>query len=453
MLDKTKLSKWELDNYDKILEIEANMTTEKDKDFIEKFFEDMWEHFDYKVETRPVIILSTPSKTGTDWFRLRVPLYDLWKRFGDKYYFIFTDKFNVNMIKFADLIIQHRAGEMHLWQNKIETMWPKGNFKKPVICHDVDDNEFNLPDSHPLKQMWIATGKDKMSMSQLLQAHQISTTGRTLKTMFSKFGAFNKIDVLPNAFQWKQKQWKELSWEDKEKTKPELGLGKVTVGWAGLTSHFPDLTKMLSIFKKAQKHSDDLYFILSGMPTNDQVNLPDADGNMVSTQTPQEHTYKYKILHGFKYDEKNKFEGYVPALGKDNVIGQDVKDLHNYGEFYDQYDINVAYLAEKSSFNKAKSPIKVIEGFRKKAVCVWTQWGGYQDFWYNLPPNLKKIATAHMACDSDKKMAENITFWAKNPEYRKEVAELFFNYVTEEFGIETVNNKRIQLYEKLLKEK
>lgn len=449
-MDLSKLSKWELENRERVLDIEKNMSNEEDQNFIENFFKKMWDHLDYQNETRPVILMSTPSKTGTDWFRLRVPMFNLWKNYADKFYFIFTDAFNINMMKFADVIIQHRAGDLHLFMNKVEYMWPKG-YKKPIIIHDVDDNEFDLPDSHPLKQMWIGGGKDQMSMKQLTEAHHITTTGRILKRMFSKFNQINKIDILPNAFQWNNKQWQIFSWEEKENLKPTNAIGRPVVGWAGLTSHFPDLVKMQKILKVVSKKSNkNPFFILSGMPTEDKMTVMGPNGPM-QIETPQNMRYKYRILNGYEKDERgNSFEGYIQALGKDNIEAQDVKQLYNYGEFYDQYDINLAYLAEKSSFNKAKSAIKVIEGFRKGAISVWTQWGGYEDFYNQLPQDLKIIARNHMASENDDKFAENILFWLNNPEYRKEVAEKFREYVSEQFDIEAINNNRINIYSELL---
>jgi len=453
MIDKTKLSSWELENYDRVCQIEEEMATEQDQQFIQNFFSKMWDHLDYKTETRPILIFSTPSQTGTDWFRLRVPLFNLWKTHGDQFYIIFTDSFQINMMKHADLIIQHRAGDLHLIMNKIEYMWPKGDFKKPIILHDVDDNEFDLPDSHPLKQMWLKAGKDQMSMKQLTAAHHITTTGRVLKRMFSKFNQFNKIDVVPNSFQWKNKQWKQYTWEEKEKLKPERAQGRPVVGWAGLTSHFPDLKKMGAVLQKVHQKSDKSpYFILSGMPQHDKMTVPGEDGKPKQIDTPKEHTYKYRILNGYEWGA-DKFEGYVNLVGEENVEGQDVKGLHDYGEFYDQYDINLAYLAERSSFNKAKSPIKVIEGFRKGAVSVWTQWGGYEDFYNALPYDLKEIAREHMAAETDNQFAEHILFWLDNPEYRKEVAEKFRDWVTITFDINEVNKLRADIYHKLLKRK
>jgi hypothetical protein len=442
-MDISKLTDFEVKNRENILRIEEQMSNEEDRKTIEDFFRKQWDNFDYKSETRPMIVFSTPSQTGTDWFRLRVPLFNLWKNHADKYYIIYTDNLNFNMAKFADIIIQHRAGNKHLVLNDIIDSWPKG-FKKPIIIHDVDDNEHNLPDSHPLKKMWLESGKDKMSMGQIVRADKITTTGRILKREFSKLTTSDKIDIHPNAFRWSNDQWKGV---DTENAKPEAAKGKITVGWSGLTSHFPDLIGMLKPLIKAKESIDkDVHFIISGMPTVDKINIKDPKTGKVSqTDAPEKETYRYKIAHGF-----SNFPGYNKTLGEENVTLQDVKSLENYGEFYNQYDINLAYLAEKSTFNRSKSAIKIIEGFAKGAINVWTNWGGYEDFLYNLPPDLKEVATKHMAADNDEQFYKNIVYWINNNKDREVWAKKFQEYVLKEFDIEQITDLRAKYFDKLL---
>ena len=446
-MDFSKLTVFERQHYDEVIKKCEEYKDENDENFCINFFKQMWDNLDYKTETRPVIIFSTPSFTGTDAFRLRLPLYSLFKKYANKFYIILTDNMNLNMIKFSDIIIQHRAGDLHVYMNDVINMWPRG-FNKPIICHEVDDNEHNLPNSHPLKEAWIKHGKDKMSIKQLTHADFVTTTGMTLRRTFGNLNKSNKVFIIPNAFQWKNKQWIILTDEEKENCKPELAKGKTTVGWAGLTSHFPDLMKMLELLRSVQlkiENKDSIHFILSGMPITDIMHQKLPDGRIVDVPTPENMTYKNRLMRGFE-----KFPGYLPVLGEESCTFQDVKGLFNYGEFYDQYDINLAYLAENSPFNKSKSPIKVIEGFRKGAISVWTNFGGYEEFYNNLPTELKKIAFDHMASDSDVRFVENIVYWINNPNERKKWAKIFQDYVTETFDIEKINEKRYEIYTKML---
>jgi hypothetical protein len=447
-MDFTKLTLYERQHYDRMCQIEEKMATENDFNEIHNFFKGMWANYDYQTENRPVIVFTTPAETGTCWFRLRMPLFNLWKYHADEFFFVYTDSFDMNMVKFADLIIQHRASNIHAAMNDVQIMWPR-HFKKPVIVHEVDDNEFDLPDSHPLKVQWLKAGKDKMSLSQIQKADAITTTGKVLKTTFSQHNAFDRIHVIPNAFRWTQDQWFIFSNDEKIAQRPEASRGKTTIGWAGLTSHFPDLMKMLNVLKSVQEKAESpkhIHFIISGMPTKDIMTELDLNGKPIEIDTPEEHRYRARLMHGF-----DKFPGYVPVLGEDACTFQDVLGLHNYGTFYDQYDINVAYLAEQSRFNKSKSAIKVIEGFRKGAISVWTQYGGYQEFHHHLPPELKTIATKYMASETEERLVENILYWVKHPEDRMYWAKRFQDYVTETFDIELINEKRYELYSELIK--
>jgi glycosyltransferase involved in cell wall biosynthesis len=440
-MDLNKLTNFEKENRDNILRIEELMETADDRKTIENFFQKQWDNLDYKNETRPVIVFSTPSQTGTDWFRLRVPLFNLWKKHADKYYIIYTDDINFNMLKFADIVVQHRAGAKHIMINDIIDNWPTG-FKRPVIIHDVDDNEHNLPDSHPLKKMWIETGKDKMSMGQIVRADKITTTGRILKREFSKLTNQSKIDILPNAFRWSAKQW-----QKENEAKPIEAKNKVTVGWSGLTSHFPDLIKMLKPLKEVKKNlEEDAHFIISGMPIVDKINVKNPKTGQISQKdSPENKTYKYRLRKGF-----DSFPGYEKELGEENCTFQDVKGLENYGEFYHQYDINLAYLGEKSTFNRSKSAIKIIEGFAVGAISIWTNWGGYEDFLYNLPTDLKEVAEKHMASNNDEEFSKNILYWIHNDKERKVWSKKFQDYVLDEFNIEKVTDLRAEYFDKLL---
>ena len=105
-MDLNKLTDYERENIDKILSIEENMASEEDQKTIEDFFRLQWYNLDYETEKRPILVFSTPSQTGTDWFRLRVPLFNLWKKYADEYYIIYTDDINLNMLKFI-IIVEH----------------------------------------------------------------------------------------------------------------------------------------------------------------------------------------------------------------------------------------------------------------------------------------------------------------------------------------------------------
>ena len=150
--------------------------------------------------TKKTIVFSTPSRTGTSWFRLELPMYAIKRNYPDEFNLVYADA-NVgpNHIKVADLLVFHRAGHLHDYIHRVVRCWPKTE-KRPVIIHDVDDNEFNLPNSHPMKQMWLAAEKDKMSLRSLQASDWVNTTGYKLKQTFSNFN--KNVHVFRNMFDW-----------------------------------------------------------------------------------------------------------------------------------------------------------------------------------------------------------------------------------------------------------
>ena len=89
------------------------------------------------------IVFSTPSETGTSYWRLFLPMCALYKKYPDKYNLLYTEAMTANHVKLADLWVQHRAGSENEHFTKVVQMWPK-DLKKPIIIHDVDDNEYDL---------------------------------------------------------------------------------------------------------------------------------------------------------------------------------------------------------------------------------------------------------------------------------------------------------------------
>jgi hypothetical protein len=166
------------------------------------------------------------------------------------------------MIEVADLIVIHRAGNEHDQIHTLMKYYPRDK-TLPVIIHNVDDYEFNLPPSHPMKDMWIAMGKDKMAIRSISDSHHIETT---TKKLASTFKGYNKsVHVRRNRFNWNLPQW---NLDDTEK-KNKFG-DKMVLGWCGLTSHFNDLIKMKPILKTIQDKYPFVHILLAGMAISDK---------------------------------------------------------------------------------------------------------------------------------------------------------------------------------------
>ena len=125
--------------------LETHNATPANTDKLRNYFMNP-QYFD---PTRRTIVFSTPSRTGTSWFRVELPMYALALNYPDKFNVIYADNsLNPKHLQVADLIIAHRAGHLHDWAHNVYRVWPKTS-KRGLVIHDVDDNEFNLPMRHP----------------------------------------------------------------------------------------------------------------------------------------------------------------------------------------------------------------------------------------------------------------------------------------------------------------
>ena len=154
--------------------------------------------------SKKTIVFSTPSETGTSYFRVFEPMRALWKHFPDDANYLYTENIQPNHMRIADCIVMHRCGNLHSHFLSVARMWPRTE-RRPIIMHDADDNEFNLPATHPMKELWIESGKDKMSIQSLKHSDCITTTTEKLKKTFGNFNG--EVEIFRNQFDWDLPQW------------------------------------------------------------------------------------------------------------------------------------------------------------------------------------------------------------------------------------------------------
>ncbi len=378
------------------------------------------------------IIFSTPSRTGTSFFRIELPMFAIAKNYPEKFNIVYADNnLNAKHLEIANLIVAHRAGHLHEWMHSVMKAWPK-NKKRPVILHDVDDNEFNLPNSHSMKTMWLEAGKDKMSIRSIKESDYVTTTGRKLYQTFSQFN--NKVEIFPNMFDWDQPQWSiKRSTPAKE--------NKIVIGWVGLTSHFEDLKKMSPILKYIHDKYPNTEFILAGMALKDtMVNITlDSNNNKVFKEeevTDEKLTYKYRVKELYKDFDQTRIQFF------------DAVNLEEYAKFYAMLDISLCYI-EKNTFNQCKSPIKAIEGMYYNNIVISTNFGGYNDLFKVLPEDAKH---RHHFIDSEftNPWKEALEFWVNNFQLGLEYAKKQSEFVKHYYNINENIVKRIEFYNEII---
>ena len=336
-----------------------------------------------------------------------------------------------------DIIVQHRAGHDHQKMIQVKLRSDKHR-KMPIIIHNTDDLEYQVPKSNPLHDIWYASGKDKMSLYQLKHSDLCITTTNKLASNF-KYHNKNTY-IFKNTFDWNLPQWN-LSQEWLEEKHKE---GKVVIGWAGLTSHMKDLEKMMPILKWVHDKYPNTHFILAGMPyknTMNQIQVDPQTGQKSYKEVPvtdERMTYKYRV--------KELYGSFDPT----RIEFLDVLSLAEYGKFYSMFDIGVAYI-EDTKFNHSKSAIKVNEYMAYNSIPLFSYVGGYKELYDSLPENLKDINYAIMMNNNEFQWKRKFETILDNIELYKDKAKELKEWNKTEYDIFKQADEYATFFDSLIK--
>jgi len=294
-----------------------------------------------------------------------------------------------------------------------------------------------LPASHPMKELWIESGKDKMSIQSLKHSDCITTTTEKLKKTFSNFNS--EVEVIRNQFDWDLPQW---NLDKKEVRKEMLGDwfptdDKVIIGWAGLTSHFEDIRRMHAIIKPIHDKYPNTYFVLAGMALKDshvEIHM-DEEGEKTFKEVEIEDEsllYKNRIKDIYKDLDPNRFKVF------------DALPLEEYAKFYALFDISLAYV-EHSAFSSCKSEIKVVESLHYGCVPIFSEYGGYKDFWRSAPDRVKHKNFA-ITTTSPGPWVQAIGHWVENMDEAKRRAAQLKEYSDDIYDINKHCEERLSFY-------
>ena len=407
---------------------------EEDRDKIKQYFTQP-ENLDLNKKT---IVFSTPSETGTSFFRVFEPLRSLWKAFPDEANYVYTENLQPNHVKIADVIVMHRCGNLHSHFLSVTRMWPKTE-KRPYIIHDADDNEFNLPNTHPMKTLWMESGKDKMSLQSIKHSDCITTTTPKLKNTFEKFN--DDVNIFPNMFDWGLPQWCYNKNEVRKEILPEWFPtdDKIIIGWAGLTSHFEDIKRMAPIMKAIHDKYPNTYFVIAGMALKDtQVEIhEDEDGNK---------SFEEKEIENKEETYKGRIEQLYKDIDPKRLKILDALPLETYAKFYALFDIRFAYF-EHNAFASYKSEIKLVESLHYRCIPVFSNYGGYKTMCDQIP---SEISTKHFAIDltSPGSWINAISYHIDNYEESKKRAAELAEWSDRTYDINAFAEERLNFYTK-----
>jgi len=285
------------------------------------------------------------------------------------------------------------------------------------ILFDIDDY-WHLDRSHPMYKTYQENDIPKQTEEAMRGADWVTTTTPYLA---DKIKDFNKnVTILENAIDPTEKQWS---------TKP-IESDRARFGWIGGVFHRKDIELMTDSFKRVsldynlRKKIQVCSTFSSGQ---EYASIERTFTNDFKLCTP---TYRDRLKKYIKEDIAD--EPYRRLWGK---------DVYNYATLYDQIDCALIPL-DDTPFNRCKSELKMIEaGFKKKA-CIVSQVKPYDliinDNCLLVKPGRDFIDWyVHM-----RKLAEN-------PNRIRDLGEQLYEDVKDKYNINTVNKKRLQLYERL----
>jgi len=446
---------------EEVIELSNSYKTNEEYNKLKEYFSQI----EHTASNKHTIVFSTPSWTGTSYFRLMEPLLAMY-RATDEFNLIFCE-LQVNQGRqvsgmapvhadLADLVVLHRAHELHDLFHSAYNAWPLSKVK-PFLIHNVDDIEYKLPSSHPLYAMWVEGGRREQSMRSLRTCDAVEITTHKMKQTMQPHN--NNVVITRNRFNWRLPQWnlpKHQSITAFIKNKEEAekweipedwnGTDKIVIGWAGLTSHFEDIVKMKPILKAIYNKYPNTCFVLAGMSLGDTVYDMKRD-----PKTGKSSVEEKKIT-----DPEQMYRARVGRLFSDFAPDRlrifDALPIEQYGWFNSQFDIALAFM-EHNMFSEKKSEIKIVEAMRYASIPVFSSYGGYQDVVDDWKKS-KLFSTeeiSRMACRGEfttNEWVENLSYWIDRygTEEHQSVATRLKEYADTKYDIDLNIHEQLHMY-------
>lgn len=294
------------------------------------------------------------------------------------------------------------------------------------IVVDIDDI-WRVPESHHNYKAISEKGIDKITEENMKLADVILCTTERLR---EKVLPFNKnVEIVPNAVPFGYEQF---SVGNRERAREISGHNKMIFMYLSGSTHKEDVDMLRGKFKRIGSESylkDNAEFVLCGY-TKHHVNMYKTKADYEA----KNNNYVVKESHG-PYDdmatvfrETNSFRIY-PSV-----------NLDNYLNYYDTADVALAPLQD-TFWNNHKSELKVIEAAAKKIPIICSNVPPYSDL---------KPCEGIMWVENPDQWIEHIRYCIKNPQYVKDMGEKLHEWVSKEYDLIKINQKRIQIFRSLL---
>ncbi len=291
------------------------------------------------------------------------------------------------------------------------------------IVFDIDDY-WHLERDHPMYSTYKERDIPKQTEEAIIGADLVTTTTPYLA---EKIKELNKnVEVLENAIDPTEKQWS---------TRPTQA-PRTRFGWIGGVFHRNDVKMMSESFKRVRMDND----LKPKIQLRSTFNQGDEYKAIESMFTDDYKlvTKEYKaFLNTFAQDK----EPNSPFFNDEPYRRLWGKDVYNYATLYDYIDCALIPLQD-SNFNRMKSELKMIEaGFKHKACIV-----------SDVKPYDLVINNNCLAVKQGRDFIDwyvNMRKLANNPSQIEDLGEALYEAVKDKYNINTVNKKRLQIYERL----
>lgn len=331
------------------------------------------------------------------------------------------------------------------YKANFDTICKKHNIKK---VYDLDDY-WILSNSHPNYKIWKQQNGQKMVENQLLEVDAVTTTTEFLASKIREINP--NVIVCPNAINLKEQQWtynKKIS-------------DKVRFLWGGGITHEVDLRLIKTSIESLDKEIlNNIQLYLCGYDL--RMNTP----NGMIKDDPRRSTWN-KFENIFTNNKKwIKNSDYNNWLWKADDNGRDsygfkdefknefyqrrfTKPILLFGTMYNECDVALAPLKNNNMFNQVKSQLKIIEAGAHHCPIICSNYGPYTiDDIEGLNDGKQKGFLVNE--NEPLKWKEYMQYYVNNPEKIKEHGDNLFEYIKDNYSIDIVNQKRVQLFNNLV---
>lgn len=331
------------------------------------------------------------------------------------------------------------------YKYNFDNICKKHNIKK---VYDLDDY-WILSNSHPNYKIWKQQNGQTMVENQLREVDAVTTTTEFLASKIREINP--NVIVCPNAVNLKEQQWtynKKIS-------------NKVRFLWGGGITHEVDLRLLKTSIESLDKEIlNNIQLYLCGYDL--RMNTP----NGMVKDDPRRSTWnKFENIftnnkRWIKNSDYNNWLMKSDDNGKENYGFNDefknefyqrrfTKPILLFGTMYNECDVAFAPLKNNNMFNQVKSQLKIIEAGAHHCPIICSNYGPYTiDDIEGLNDGKQKGFLVNE--NEPLKWKEYMQYYVNNPEKIKEHGDNLFEYIKDNYSIDVVNQKRVQLFNNLV---